>query len=289
MVMMIVVGMAANAEANACVTPWRDTLITNVTVKMDARLMQGQAQGQKQKQGQAQGQSQTNELNGIGNPVMEAVPDFPQPYVPIPAAPLPYSGPYPDKSQFADDQPEFQQVKWMSDEIDNLPNGGKVIPVIRHKVTPVKYIQPRTRMDYDVARRKLNDYIMASLTEKEGMTAGPLKGLVWHGNVYCNSRTSDDNPGTVWGGCAKTLRDKGCTFAYKIAGLVIYGARSNATNQSGGLSFAGIFGQLFGFNAGAGASNTDHEAVPYESIRQTWACFGEWPIEKKAGESRKGE
>lgn len=177
---------------------------------------------------------------------------FPEPYVPIPAAPLTYQGPY-DSSIFEDDQIWFNRPKWKKDMIENLPNGGKVVAAIYEKTEPVNYIQPREGKDFDKEK------------------------YYYLGNVYCKSAGPDDNPGTVWGGCARKLLEKGCTYAYKIAGAITYGARSKATNQSGGASIAGIFGQIFGFNAGAGASNTDHDASGYEIINLTWACVGMTP------------
>lgn len=245
---MIILMLSASAEA--CVTcgnPRHNITIAPITSQWQGQT-QGQFQGQTLKDSGNVNAPMTNSISGIGNPVMtfEAVPDFPMTYVPIPAQPLQYNGPF-EKSMYADDQIWFNRLKWVKDMIENLPKGGKVTAAIYEKTQPVTYIQPRGKNE-------------------------PRKGI-WVGNVYCKSDGPDDNPGTVWGGCARMLLEKGCTFAYQIAGAITYGARSKALNQSGGVSLAGIFGRLFGFNAGAGASNTDHDASGYEIISLTWACY----------------
>lgn len=247
-------------EGTACV-PWKDTIINNTYTTYNKAFSMTQQQNQSQTQKMSQSQSVkdsgnvnapiSNSLGNIGNPsigfTVEAVPDFPQPYITVPAVPLTYQGPY-DSSIFEDDQIWFNKPKWMKDMVENLPNGGKVTAAIYEKTKPVNFVQPR-----------------------EGTEFSKMKGY-YLGNIYCKSNGPDDNPGTVWGGCARKLLEHGCTYAYKIAGAITYGARSKATNQSGGASFAGIFGQIFGFNAGGGASNTDHDASGYEIINLTWAC-----------------
>lgn len=194
---------------------------------------------------------------GGGNLSGYLIQNFPEPYVTIPAAPLSYQGPF-DSSIYKDDQIWFNRLKWMKDMIENLPNGGKVSEAIYERTKPVNFIQPREGKDFDKSKLSGGNYY-------------------YLGNVYCKSSGPDDNPGTVWGGCARKLLERGCSYAYKIAGAITYGARSKATNQSGGASFAGLFGQIFGFNAGAGASNTDHDASGYEIVNLTWACVGILP------------
>jgi hypothetical protein len=202
--------------------------------------------------------TQNTTVNGGGAGKVEGyvITQFPEPYVAIPAAPLTYQGLY-DSSIFEDDQIWFNRDKWTKNMIENLPNGGKVVAAIYEKTKPANFIQPREGADFDKAKF--------------------TSGYYYLGNIYCKSSSPDDNPGTVWGGCARKLLEKGCSYAYKIAGAITYGARSKATNQSGGASLAGIFGAIFGFNAGAGASNTDHDASGYEIINLTWACVGTQP------------
>lgn len=201
---------------------------------------------------------------------------FPEPYVSIPIAPLAYNGPEQTTPHYANDQLWFKrkQGKWISDMVKNLPSGGKITEALYEKAEPVKFFYAKDGRTprlwcYDTEREVKED---GKLGKCRPYTSLPTD---YHlGSVYCDSASPSDKPGIVWGGCARKLLEKGCSYAVLESGVITQGARSNAVNAGGGASFAGIFGAIFGFNAGVGASNTDHEATMYEIVNLTWGCYG---------------
>jgi hypothetical protein len=204
--------------------------------------------------------------------------NFPAPFVPEAANPLTYNGSL-KESQYADDQIWFSRTKWTEDMMNNMPSGGTVTDAIFEKTQPVKYFYVKDgRKDRqwceDTERDGLGVY-------DKGKCAPYSPQGYFVGNVYCDSDGPKDKPGLVWGSCGKRFIVKGCTYAVLKSAVVNQGVLSNATNQSGGLSFAGIFGAIFGFNAGGGASNTDHKASAYEILNMTWACYAVQPTTTK--------
>ena len=211
--------------------------------------------------------------------------NFPELYVTIPAAPLSYNGPAQTVSHYASDNMWFKRPKWSEEMVKGIPNGGKIDDAIFEKVDPIKYFFVK---DGRVDRTWCADVERNTITGEDGKErlgeCKPYKVPSNHyylGPVYCDSAKPGEKPGRVWGGCSRKLLEKHCDYAVLEDGLITQGTLSNATNQSGGVSLAGIFGNIFGFNAGGGLSNTDHIASLEEKVNLTWGCYASLPSERK--------
>jgi hypothetical protein len=199
----------------------------------------------------------------------------------------------------------FKHPKWTADMVKGLKKGGNIDDQVFEKATPVKYFyvkDGRTERLWcaDAERNVIKgedgverigeckpykppqtaylENIQCDDKDKDANGRCKLREVpitfYYLGPVYCDSAKPGEKPGRVWGGCAPRLLEKGCTYSVLEDGLITQGTLSNATNQSVGASLAGLFGNIFGFNAGGGASNTDHVATLEEKVNLTWGCYG---------------